>query len=596
MKSTLFVIGLFLPLYLFSAPVDSTEAKRVALNYYYHLNPNKSYISIKKTITKQFKGIDTRHTVVFENFDFVIVSADNSTVPIFAYSKENSYRELDLPPSFEYWLETEYDELVYYVQSNNISNENTIAKWNEIKNNDFNMNKSTQSVSPLITSHWGQSYPNDGVFECAYNFFVESSDCGCGHCTAGCVATAMSQIMNFWQSPSSDFDWCNMPNELITTTANYSNERDAIAILMSDCGEKAEMEYCSNSCASSSTIGKAKRALQNDYSYSNDMLHRYRRLTISWKPKMRNSLDDGNPILYGGNKPNSEGGGGHAFVCDGYENDNYFHFNWGWRGISDGYFYIDDDDGSPVIDYRKWQEAVFYIHPEQQSNVYCIDCSEVISISNMVSSVNPYNPNFPMITWSGISPVYNYIPFLNPHRPLASDIVYENGEMRLEYFDITAGTIEAENVIIPDKTNVNFRAYDRIVLKPGFHAQAGSKFSASIIPCPNNSKSMKISEQSTTEIETFENINNEKQDVFMIKPNPCSYETSIIYSINENELFEIAIFDIYGKRLKTLIKARQLKGTYNIIININDFPNGLYLCVLKNQKETKTIKFVKISE
>ncbi|MGI6321653.1 MAG: Spi family protease inhibitor [Bacteroidales bacterium] len=99
----------------------------------------------KKTITKQFKGIDTRHTVVFENFDFVIVSADNSTVPIFAYSKENSYRELDLPPSFEYWLETEYDELVYYVQSNNISNENTIAKWNEIKNNDFNMNKSTQS-------------------------------------------------------------------------------------------------------------------------------------------------------------------------------------------------------------------------------------------------------------------------------------------------------------------------------------------------------------------------------------------------------------------------------------------------------------------
>jgi len=311
---------------------------------------------------------------------------------------------------------------------------------------------------------------------------------------------------------------------------------------------------------------------------------------------MRNSLNDGNPILYGGNKPSSAGGGGHAFVCDGYEDDNYFHFNWGWNGNSDGYFYIDDDDGSPVIDYRKWQEAVFYIHPEQQSNVYCVDCSEIISISNIVSSVNPYNPNFPMITWSGISPVYNYIPFLTPHRPLASDIVYENGEMRLKYFDITAGTIEAENVIIPYKTNVNFRAYDGIVLKPGFHAQAGSKFSAKIIPCPNNSKSLKISEQGTTDIDEFENNNDINQYIFMVKPNPCSFKTNIIYSIEENELFEISIFDIYGIKIKTLIKARQLKGTYNMTININDLPNGLYLCVLKNQIETKTIKFVKISE
>lgn len=588
-----------MPYYLFSEPVDSTEAKQIALNYYLHLNPNKSYVSIKKTITKQYKGIDTRHTVVFDNYDFVIVSADNATVPIFAYSYENSYRETDIPPSFEFWLETEYDELVYYVKTNNIGNENTIEKWNEIKEKNFDMSKAIKSVSPLITTQWGQSFTNDGKCP-GYNFFVEENiSCGCGHCTAGCVAVAMAQIMNFWQSPSSDFDWCNMSNILIkldnlgNQRPEYEVERNAIATLISDCGEKAEMDYCSNNCGSSSTIGKAKRALQNDYSYSNDMQHRYRWLTTNWKSKMRNSLDEGDPILYGGNIPN--GGAGHAFVCDGYQNDDYFHFNWGWNGSEDGYFYIDDDDGSPVIEYKKWQEAVFYVHPDQQSNVYCVDCSEIISISNIVSSVNPYNQNFPMITWSGISPLYNYIPFLNPNRPLASDIIYVNGEMRLEYFDIKAGTINADNVVIPNKTNVYFKAYDEIVLT-NFETEYGAEFTAEIIPCPNNTKSAKLTEQDNTNINELESSIESYHDKFQITPNPCSYETNIIYSVDENEFFEISIYDIYGKKIKTLIKARQLKGTYSMTINTSEFPNGLYLCVFKNQKETKTIKFIKISE
>ncbi|MDD2346398.1 MAG: C10 family peptidase, partial [Bacteroidales bacterium] len=390
---------------------------------------------------------------------------------------------------------------------------------------------------------------------------------------------------------SSDFDWCNMPNELITTTPNYSVERNAIAILLSDCGDKAEMEYCSSSCASSTTIGKARQALQNDYNYSNDMQHRYRWLTINWKSKMRNSLDDGDPILYGGNSDDA----GHAFVCDGYENDNYFHFNWGWNGNSDGYFYIDDDDGSPVIDYKRWQEAVFYIHPDQQSNVYCIDCSEIISISNIVSSINPYNPNFPLITWSGISPLYNYIPFLNPIRPFASDIIFEIGEMRLEYFDITAGTINVDNVIIPDKTNVYLKSYNEIVIT-NFETKDGAEFTAEIIPCPDNTNSAKLNEQNSTNIGDIEFTDGLYHDKYQINPNPCSYETNIIYYVDENELFEIAVYDIYGKRLKTLIKGRQLKGTYSMTVNTNEFPNGLYLCVFKNQKETKTIKFVKLSE
>lgn len=598
----LIILWLFSPFYMFSKSVDSIEAKQIALNYYMYLNPSKSYVSIKKTITKQYKGFDTQHIIIFDNLDFIIVSADDATVPIFAYSNENSFNENDIPPSFELWLRTEYDELVYYVKTNNISNENTIQKWNAIKEKKFDKSKATKSVTPLINTHWGQSFTND--LKCpGYNFFVEENiSCNCFHCTAGCVAVAMAQIMRYWKSPVNNFDWCNMPNELIkkdnfgNDRSEYEVERNAIAYLISDCGGKAEMDYCKEidgevTCNSGTTIGKAKRVLQNDYNYSNDMLHSYRWLTISWKQKMRNSLDNVDPILYGGQSVNV----GHAFICDGYQEENYFHFNWGWNGNSDGYFYIDDDDGSNVIDYKKWQEAVFYIHPEQQSNVHCVDCSEIISISNSVSSINPYNTNFPMITWIGISPIYNYIPLLNPIKPLASEIIYENGEMRLEYFDITAGTINVDNVIIPDKTNVHLKAYNEIVIT-NFETVEGAEFTAEIIPCPDNTNFARIDKKDNTNINELELTKEVYHEIFQINPNPCSYETNIIYSIAENGFFEISIYDIYGKKIKTLIKAKQLKGTYNMTINVNDLSNGLYLCVFKNQKETKTIKFLKISE
>jgi len=588
MKRFLFIIGVFLPYYLLSEPVDSTEAKLVALNYYFHLNPNKSYVSVKKTITKQYKGVNTRYTVVFNNYDFVIVSADNATVPIFAYSNENSYRENNIPPSLEFWMQTEYDELVYYVRINNIGNENTIEKWNDIKEKNFDMSKATQSVSPLITTHWGQSFPNDGAFECAYNFFVESSSCGCGHCAAGCVAVAMAQIMNFWQSPSSDFDWCNMPNELITTSANYSTERNAIATLISDCGVKAEMDYCREidgiiTCNSGSTIGKAKQAIQNDYSYSNDMLHRYRWLTIKWKTKMRKSLNDGDPILYGGQEPN---GGGHAFVCDGYEDDNYFHFNWGSNGSYDGYFYIDDDDGSPVIDYKKWQEAVFYIHPDQPSNVYCVDCSEIISISNIVSSVNPYNPNFPMITWNGISPLYNYIPFLNPNKPFASDIIYENGEIRLGYFDITAGTINVDNVIIPDKTNVHLKAYDEIIIT-NFETEEGAEFTAEIIPCPIIDSGIYTNYKlNSKSLELFTDINNDDDNI-NIYPNPAN-NTLYIEGAFDNSNNNLQIYNLLG----SLIISKQITQN-TTTIDISQLSNGVYFVKILTDNFTYKQKIIK---
>ncbi|MEA3496939.1 MAG: Spi family protease inhibitor, partial [Bacteroidota bacterium] len=298
MKSVLFAILLIFSITLLAEPVDSTEAKIIAANFYQYKNQKRSWANVKKTIVMQYKGINTRYTFVFANNDFVIVSADNATVPVFAYSENGSYNNEDKPPAYEYWMQTEYDEWVYYVRQNNISNAETIEQWNNIKTNNFSQYRSNSSVDPLIETRWGQSFTNDGVCP-GYNFFVQNNNnCGCDHCTAGCVAVAMAQIMNFWRSPDNDFDWCNMTDSLIkldinsNQRANYETERNAIAELIADCRDKSDINYCrkidkETSCLSGTSTGKAKRALRNDYKYSNDMLHRYRCLTMSWKPKMR---------------------------------------------------------------------------------------------------------------------------------------------------------------------------------------------------------------------------------------------------------------------------------------------------------------------
>lgn len=47
-------------------------------------------------------------------------------------------------------------------------------------------------------------------------------------------------------------------------------------------------------------------------------------------------LKNRRPIIYNGHSVD----GGHSFVLDGADGNGYYHFNWGWGGVSDGYFSI----------------------------------------------------------------------------------------------------------------------------------------------------------------------------------------------------------------------------------------------------------------
>jgi hypothetical protein len=122
---------------------------------------------------------------------------------------------------------------------------------------------------------------------------------------------------------------------------------------------------------------------------------------------LKADLDAGHPLQYGGQDPN--GNSGHAFVCDGYNSDDYFHFNWGWAGIYNGYFTISNlntgannsQAGAGNGNYTRNQDAVFGIEPG----------SMVPAPTNLTYTLSGLN-NI-TLTWDAVSAASSYNVYRN---------------------------------------------------------------------------------------------------------------------------------------------------------------------------------------
>ena len=250
----------------------------------------------------------------------------------------------------------------------------------------MNENRDGDAVEPLITALWGQG--------CYYNEKCPEDENGeCGHAVTGCVATAMAQIMHYWGYPengtgsysytpsgypeqyvdfgSTTYNWSNMPNRLYASST--SEQIDAVATLSWHCGVAVKMSYGPN--ASGAFSGWVRFALTDYFGYSNELSYEYRANypDAIWKAKLKDCLNLGRPIYYSGSGASS----GHAFVCDGYDASEMFHFNWGWSGMSNGYFAIGALYGYSGIffDFNDDNNAVFNIHPQGETTNYVINVS-----------------------------------------------------------------------------------------------------------------------------------------------------------------------------------------------------------------------------
>ena len=103
---------------------------------------------------------------------------------------------------------------------------------------------------------------------------------------------------------------------------------------------------------------------------------------------LKSNLEAGIPIIYNGF--NSSYAGGHCFICDGYDANDFFHFNWGLKGNYDGYFEIDDMTPSnqnfsynqgaildlvPATDEIKENTTLEpFVYPNPTSGLFTIEC------------------------------------------------------------------------------------------------------------------------------------------------------------------------------------------------------------------------------
>lgn len=296
---------------------------------------------------------------------YVIVSGDDEMTELVGYAENGFFDAENVPPQMQLWLDG-YAEYVAAVQSGK-------AKARKILLSD----SPSVVVEPLVTTKWNQDAPFN-------NFAPEYTDDNNNtqRCATGCAATAMAQIMKFHNWPeqgvghysyehqsfgtiSSNFsehvyDWTNMIDRY--NNGEYSSEQaDAVALLMKDCGVSLNMNYGPVSGAS---IYSYYPAFKNYLRYSSRTVNRSGCETAEFTKIITDELQEGRPIIYCGTGED----GGHAFVVDGYDTNYFLHVNWGWGGYSDGYFdmnYMDPTGlgiggGSGAF---KWNQGIVLARP-----------------------------------------------------------------------------------------------------------------------------------------------------------------------------------------------------------------------------------------
>ena len=330
----------------------------------------------RATDTLTRAATDCYYVFAMQPKGFVIVAADERVNPILGYSYDNDFVVENMPEQVRGWLGGYEKQIKTVIDRDMEPAAETTTKWSRLKSGQPMSNtRNGNSVGPLLTTQWDQGqYYN--------NLCPADANGPAGHVYTGCVATAMAQIINYHQYPqhgrgthsyesnydtltvnygSANYDYTNMPDAL--TYASNTTEVNAVATLMRDCGVAVNMNYAANE--SSAFDQEARAALINFFRYSPNMNYAEKAYftNAEWEAMLRNDLDAGNPVCYSG-----QGTGGHAFVCDGYNADGYFSFNFGWGGYCNGWYLTSNVNPGGNV-FNDSQSAIFGIVPDSTGNV-----------------------------------------------------------------------------------------------------------------------------------------------------------------------------------------------------------------------------------
>lgn len=393
---------------IYAQQLTEQEAMERALQY---INSNKSSANARRMAAPALKGkkkftpakTEARKIYAFnmEGGGYVIASADSRTLPVLGYSTTGTIDWDQMPENMRSWLK-QYDETIATLGHRTDFKDGEMCNENGEK---VNRRANRSAVEPLIKTHWDQDAP---YWDQVPTYQGPDLSLRGKQCYTGCVATAMAQVMNYWQWPNAvpdglpdynyvikynkqkytwhldalsptTFRWDLMLNDYWAwneETQQYDQlgtdeQRKAVATLMRYCGQSIKMSYNPNgSFASTADIPQALIDYF-DYNAAQYISHENFPDIDEWEKILYSELAAGRPMVYRG----SSDSGGHSFVCDGYDGNGLFHINWGWGGLGDGYFSLavlnpynntSAGSGSSGIGYCIYEAAVIYTDPHME--------------------------------------------------------------------------------------------------------------------------------------------------------------------------------------------------------------------------------------
>ncbi len=312
--------------------------------------------------------------LLLEPSGYLLMSTKKNTQAVLAWSEHSKADFVRIPPAFKAWT-NQYEKQLDYLENNPAASlKNASAQWDALLSGNTLSRENMRAVEPMLFSTWDQGFP--------YNMQCPADPEGpSGHCVTGCVATALGQLVNYFRFPQTGegeyayylYPYGTISADFWATTYhwdqmnNHPTEKNpAIAQLLSHLGISVDMQYGPNS--SGMNNHKGAYTLRTFFRYSPETEYLFRDSTsLDWKAMLVQHLDQNIPLYYAGwSEPNVVG---HAFICDGYQTEDYYHFNWGWGSSWDGYFYVDD----LVVggnNFNLAQEIIINAFPDTVNNEY----------------------------------------------------------------------------------------------------------------------------------------------------------------------------------------------------------------------------------
>ena len=389
---------------MFAAPVDVNTAKELGAKFL------KNNVVSAKDIT------DVEHVYTFSNDEgvaylyvfnydngFVVMAADDRAYPVLGHGDEGAFDINNIPDGMLYFFGHYGRQIQYAIDNELVAEADVTEQWDLLRKEGVTMKtRGEKAVQPLLTTTWNQDWPYNYYAPACQSYWTNN------HCYAGCVATAMSQVMKYWNWPetgvgehsyssssyggtlsanfgNTTYEWSIMPNSV--TSANAGGL--AVALLMYHCGIAVDMDYAPDGSGAHTEDVADALITYFRYGACANMKSRDSYTRTKWEDMLIEQLDRGIPFVYAG----SDSNGGHAFNCDGYNNQRRFHFNWGWSGSGNNYFQIDALN-SGNGNFNSYQRAVFEIIPDYIYNAMVPEMEMTVEVEDAITPLR-HDSGFP---------------------------------------------------------------------------------------------------------------------------------------------------------------------------------------------------------